>query len=498
MLLNTFPTRADFAAQAANATVIPVGATILADMETPVSLLARFADATDLFLLESAEGGERWGRYSFMGISARANLTIYREEVVLRQGVSEERMPHHGDPLAVVRQLLRPYQLAEIPGLPRLCGGLVGYFAYEMVHFFEPRVANKLPAEQPLGEFIIPDTLLVFDNTAHTLTILALAFTADGEPDSLYDQARSRIAGLLQELAAPPPPAPRQRRAGVTLPAPLRPPDYYQGMVKRLKEEINAGEVIQCVVSQSFVGPAPDDLVALYRAQRFVNPSPYLFFLKARGCTLIGSSPETMVRLDNRSATLRPIAGTRKRGANEQEDRRLADELLQDAKERSEHLMLVDLGRHELGRVARPGTVQVTDLMTVERYSHVMHLVSNITAELEPEVDAYDLIRASFPAGTLSGAPKVRAMELIAELEAEPRGAYGGAVGYLSFDGNMDFCICIRTAVVSHGRLTIRAGAGIVADSDPVAEYQETMNKAAAMMRAIELLASATTAAAAP
>jgi len=262
-------------------------------------------------------------------------------------------------------------------------------------------------------------------------------------------------------------------------------------MVATVKDHITEGDIIQCVISQSFVGPAPDDLVSLYRAQRHVNPSPYLFFLKAQHCTLIGSSPETMIRLDHRTATLRPIAGTRPRGASEQEDRKLADSLLQDEKERAEHLMLVDLGRNELGRVALPGTVQVTDLMIVERYSHVMHLVSNITADLEPGHDAFDLFASSFPAGTLSGAPKIRAMEIIAGLEKEPRGPYGGAVGYVSFDGNMDFCICIRTAVAEHGRLTIRAGAGIVADSDPDAELLETQNKAAAMARALQLLQTA-------
>ena len=259
-------------------------------------------------------------------------------------------------------------------------------------------------------------------------------------------------------------------------------------MVAKVKEHILDGDVIQCVVSQSFVGPAPDDLVSLYRAQRFVNPSPYLFFFKCHGCTLIGSSPETLVRLDNRTATLRPIAGTRPRGKSEQEDRKLADSLLQDEKERAEHLMLVDLARNELGRVSLPGTVQVTDLMFVERYSHVMHLVSNAVGELEPGRDAFDLFQASFPAGTLSGAPKIRAMEIIADLESEPRGAYGGACGYFSFDGNMDFAICIRTAIIEHQRLTIRAGAGIVADSDPASEHLETVNKAKGMARALELL----------
>ncbi len=492
MLLDTFPDRANFDALLDASSVVPVGARILADTETPVSVLARFAPRHPrLFLLESAEGGERWGRYSFMGVTARATVAVYPRDVVVRQGIDEKRIPHNGDPLSVLRDLMKPYSLAHLPGLPRLCGGLVGYFSYEMIHFFESRVPNTLPPERPLAEFVIPDTLLIFDNVNHTLTALALAFREDGNPDTLYDAARARVQDLLATLAQPVPASHVSAPAPIRLPAPVHPPKEFKAMVATVKEHITEGDIIQCVISQSFVGPAPADLVSLYRAQRHVNPSPYLFFLKAQDSTLIGSSPETMIRLDHRTATLRPIAGTRPRGATEQEDRKLADSLLQDEKERAEHLMLVDLGRNELGRVALPGTVQVTDLMVVERYSHVMHLVSNITADLEPGHDAFDLLASSFPAGTLSGAPKIRAMEIIAVLEKEPRGPYGGAVGYISFDGNMDFCICIRTAVAEHGRLSIRAGAGIVADSDPDTELQETRNKAAAMSRALQLLQTA-------
>jgi anthranilate synthase component 1 len=339
-----------------------------------------------------------------------------------------------------------------------------------------------------MAEFIIPDTLLIFDNVTHTLAVLALAFKTDDEADKLYDSAVARVQELLETLAQPADVALHLNKRTVKLPEPAHAPDAFKGMVETVKKHIFEGDIIQCVISQSFVGPAPDDLVSLYRTQRYVNPSPYLFFLKSQACTLIGSSPETMIRLDNRTACLRPIAGTRPRGKTEQEDRKNADSLLQDEKERAEHLMLVDLGRNELGRVSLPGTVQVTDLMIVERYSHVMHLVSNITSDIEPAYDAFDLFKSSFPAGTLSGAPKIRAMEIIAELEDTPRGPYGGAVGYFSFDGNMDFCICIRTAIVEHGRLTIRAGAGIVADSDPEYEYRETVSKAGAMARAIELL----------
>jgi anthranilate synthase component 1 len=490
MHLESFPDRDVFRAALQDATVVPVGTRILADTETPVSVVARFADHADpLFLLESAEGGERWGRFSFVGVSARTRVDVFRDEVVVCEGIGEKRIPHQGDPLAVLRQLMSGYRLAHLPGLPRFCGGLVGYLAYEMVHFFEPRVPNLLPAEKPLAQFVIPDTLLVFDNVTHTLTVLALAFAQDGcDADKLHDAARARVDELLGIIEKPLPAAKHARPAAPAVPQAVLSEQTFRDRVERVKHHIYEGDVIQTVISQSFVCAAPEDIIGLYRAQRFVNPSPYLYLLKFGDVALVGSSPETMIRLEHRTACLRPIAGTRPRGATEQEDRKLADELLQDEKERAEHVMLVDLGRNELGRVARPGTVQVTDLMIVERYSHVMHLVSNITADLEPGHDAFDLLRAGFPAGTLSGAPKVRAMELIAEIEQEPRGPYGGAVGYISFDGNMDFAICIRTATIDRGRLTVRAGAGIVADSDPERERVETVNKARSVARALELL----------
>ncbi len=492
MLLDTFPSQEDFRAAAKSANVIPVGARILADFDTPVSVLARFIGRSDaFFLLESVEGGERWGRFSVIGLSARLRISVFRDDVVIREGMREERRPHQGDPLAVLRTLMAGYRLADLPGRPRFCGGLVGTLAYEAIHFFEPRVPNRLPAEKPLADFMMPDALLVFDNIQHTLTVMVLAFLEPGkEPDSSHEEARRRVRELIDTLEAPAPARPIPPVRSPRPPEAVTKPETFRAMVDTVKEHIYKGDVIQAVISQEFVGEPPADLLGLYRAQRFVNPSPYMYFLRLGGLVLAGSSPETMVRLEHRTATLRPIAGTRPRGANEQEDRELANSLLQDEKERAEHLMLVDLGRNELGRVALPGTVQVNDLMIVERYSHVMHLVSNIVAELEPGKDAFDLLRASFPAGTLSGAPKVRAMELIAELEPSPRGAYGGAVGYIGFDGGMDFAICIRTACIESGRLTIRAGAGIVADSVPETERLETVNKARAVMRALELLSS--------
>jgi anthranilate synthase component I len=489
MLLKKYPTREEFDVMVTEGSVVPVGIKILADKETPVSILSRFAQSSsNLFLLESAEGGERWGRYSFLGIAAHATVTVFSRDVLIRQGIEEQRIAHNNDPFSVLRSIIAPYKLAQMPGLPPFCGGLVGYFAYESINFIESRVPNTLPPDEPMAEFIIPETLLVFDNIAHTLDIIALSYAGSLSTDARYAAAIARAEEVLQKILTVNPNMGIINRRPLSMPLPVTPPEKYKEMVQRVKQHIYDGDVIQCVLSQSFVGPAPDDLVSLYRAQRYINPSPYLYFLKVHGCTLIGSSPETMIRLNRRTACLRPIAGTRHRGATEQEDRRLADELLQDEKERAEHLMLVDLGRNELGRVSIPGSVQVTDLMIVERYSHVMHLVSNITSEVEEQYDAFDLFKYSFPAGTLSGAPKIKAMELIAEFENKPRGPYGGAVGYFSFDGNMDFAICIRTAEARHGRLTIRAGAGIVADSDPDFECRETINKAGVIARSIEML----------
>ena len=489
MLLKKYPSREEFHEMIKEGSVIPVGMKILADKETPVSILTRFAERSpNLFLLESAEGGENWGRYSFLGISAHSTITVFCKDVVVRQGIEERRIPHNNDPFSVLRSIIKPYKLAQLPGLPPFCGGLVGYFSYESIHFIEPKVPNTLPPDAPMAEFIVPDTLLVFDNISHTLDIIALSFEDNKDTDKRYDNATARVEEVYQTILTTNPNEEVQNKTPLTLPQPIMDPGHYKEMVRTVKKNIYEGDVIQCVLSQSFVGPAPDNLVSLYRSQRYINPSPYLYYIKAHGCTLIGSSPETMIRLNQRSACLRPIAGTRHRGKTEQEDRKLADELLQDEKERAEHLMLVDLGRNELGRVSIPGSVQVTDLMIVERYSHVMHLVSNITSDVEDGYDAFDLFKYSFPAGTLSGAPKIKAMEIIAEMEDEPRGPYGGAVGYFSFDGNMDFAICIRTAEARHGRLTIRAGAGIVADSDPDFECQETINKAGSIARSIEML----------
>ncbi|MFP4649919.1 MAG: anthranilate synthase component I family protein [Desulfobacterales bacterium] len=491
MLLRQFPEKSEFAGYFRDHNVVPVCREILADMETPVSVLKKlYQNQSPAFLLESVEGGERWGRYSFLSTSARTRVRVYSDTVEIGKNGENETIAHHGDPLPVLRGLMQRYDPAVIPGLPRFWGGLVGYFAYEAVSFFE-KIENRLPADRPLADFVIPDEMLIFDNIKNTLMMVAICFKKDHpDSDSAYTAAEKRISSIqkaVREKTARP--FPQAEPPGDISLFAVHDPSVYKLNVETVKSRIKDGEIIQAVISQPFCADrVPSDPTALYRAQRYINPSPYMFFMHLDDTVLVGSSPETMVRLENGIAALRPIAGTRPRGKTEQEDRALADEMLQDEKERAEHLMLVDLGRNDLGRVAETGTVQVTNLMIVERYSHVMHLVSNITCDLTEGCDAWDLLAATFPAGTLSGAPKVRAMEIISELEPEPRGPYGGAVGYISFHGNMDLAITIRTACISDGTLTVRAGAGIVADSEPEAEYTETVNKATAMGRALELI----------
>jgi len=497
MMLRQFPDKAAFVKLADRCNVIPVCAETLADMETPVSLMARiYSRRGCVFLFESVEGGERWGRYSFMGLSARSRICVYRDRVSIDTAGETTDIPHNDDPFAVLRSIMKGFTPADIKELPRFWGGLVGYMTYEMVSFIE-KIPSRLPENQPLARFFIPGNLLIFDNVRNTLMLVALAFLDDvSSPEQAYEQALQRIDSLRATLG-------RKGNCGPDLsgnstaedtrfePVSRITPEAYRARVQKVKAYIRAGDVIQTVISQPFEGRAPQDPVSLYRAQRYINPSPYLFFMQIDDVILVGSSPETMVRLENGVATLRPIAGTRPRGNTEQADRTHADDLLRDEKERAEHLMLVDLGRNDLGRVARTGTVQVTELMVVERYSHVMHLVSNIHCDLKADSDAWDLVRAAFPAGTLSGAPKVRAMEIIAELEKFPRGPYGGAVGYVSFHGNMDMAITIRTACIQGDRLTVRAGAGIVADSNPEKERLETVNKAKALHRALRMVATA-------
>ena len=489
MRLREYPEPGRFLQLAAAHNVVPLVREILADTETPVTLLRKlYRGEGPAFLFESVEGGERWGRYSFLGAAGRARVRVFARHVEWDEGGRCERLPHSGNPLAILRDRTGRYCPASLPELPMFWVGLIGRLNYELAAFFEP-VRYELPEDYCFAEFILPGELLVFDNVRHVLSLIVPAFLNPAiDPQRALENARVRL-DELEKLVSRPMPTDDPHRAHT--PAPLRPEwpaERYRSMVSAVKAHILAGDIIQAVVAQPFSGLAPADPWDLYRAVRHVNPSPYLFFLHLGDTALVGSSPETMVRLSHGVATLRPIAGTRPRGGTEQEDRTLADELLRDEKERAEHVMLVDLGRNDLGRVAAAGTVQVTDLMVVERYSHVMHLISNIRADLRPDCDAWDLLRATFPAGTLSGAPKVRAMQIIAEQESAPRGPYGGAIGYISFHGDMDLAITIRTAVLRGGRLTAHAGAGIVADSDPESERLETLHKARAMETAIRLL----------
>ncbi|MDT8388987.1 MAG: anthranilate synthase component I [Lentisphaeria bacterium] len=482
-----YPSLDEFRALSRKGNLVPVCREHLADLETPVSVLTRFAEDDYVFLLESIEGGERWGRYSFVGVNPDVIYTVGDRGLPETPGGPRQvRLTSFSE----VREVMASTRPVSIPGLPRFFGGMVGSVSYETVNEFE-----RLP--EPKGEvnsptcFMQADDLIIFDNVRHTINVVACARLADTESvDHAYHDACKRIKAVERRLKSPRPVLSSAAGDG-TVPAMVS--NVTRGdfcdAVRRAKDYIVAGDIIQVVLSQRFSTALTVAPVQLYRALRLINPSPYTFFMKFDKRILVGSSPEVMVRLTGNKAELRPIAGTRPRGATEQEDRRLADELLADEKERAEHVMLVDLGRNDLGRVAVPGSVQVRDFMTIERYSHVMHIVSHVQSELSPDKDAFDLIKATFPAGTLSGAPKVRAMEIIHELEPRPRGAYGGAVGYIGYDGNMDMAITIRTLEIDGDQVSVQAGAGIVADSVPETEYDETCHKASGMRRALALAA---------
>jgi anthranilate synthase component 1 len=487
-----YPGFSDFEKLSKKGNLIPVYREVLADMETPVSVLMKLSSKPFAFLLESVEGGEKWGRYTFIGSDPRAVFKVKGDEVWIEENGKSSRSKHQGDPLKYLKELMGRYQPVPVPGCPRFYGGAVGYLGYDMVRYFEKLPASALDdLNVDDAVFLLTDTMIIFDNVRHTIKVVACAFTEeDGELSAIYDASKKRIddmVALLDNHVEIRESIKHFAEKGDAAFESNMSREYFENMVRKAKDYIVAGDIIQVVLSQRFCRGNDLDPIDLYRAIRYVNPSPYLFFLKLGDMTLIGSSPEVMVRLEEKIVELRPIAGTRQRGKNEQEDRLLADELLEDPKERAEHVMLVDLGRNDLGRIARIGSVQVTQLMTVERYSHVMHLVSNVQAQLAEGRDAFDVLQATFPAGTLSGAPKIRAMEIIDELEPTRRGSYGGAVGYFSFSGNMDFCITIRTMMIKGGRIFVQAGAGIVADSDPSREYQETVNKAEGMKQAIRL-----------
>lgn len=484
-----YPSWEEFQEKAQKGNLIPVYREILADRETPVSAFEKINDSS-AFLLESVEGGEKIARYSFLGSDSSLVLMSKNKEVKIIRGDYEERK--EGDPLTILKALLQSYRPIKVAGLPRFIGGTVGYLSYDMVRFWE-RIPENNPDEMGFPDclFLITDTILVFDHLKHKIQIVSNAYI-EGDARAAYDEAQAKIEAVIQKLYKSkiphnyPSAVSRAKEYSFT-PVSNFSPAQWDKVVMKAKEYIRAGEIIQVVLSQRFHHPLRTDPFDIYRALRIVNPSPYMYYLKYYGLHIIGSSPELLVRVDDGVAETRPIAGTRPRGINEEEDERLASELIADPKECAEHIMLVDLGRNDLGRVCQYGSVSVTQLMAVERYSHVMHLVSHVRGKLQSGRDAFDTLRACFPAGTVAGAPKVRAMEIIEELEPTRRGPYAGAMGYFSFSGNLDTCITIRTILVKDQDIYFQAGAGIVADSSPEKEYEETLNKARALHRAIEM-----------
>jgi anthranilate synthase component 1 len=486
-----YPTLEDFRGKARHGNLIPVYKPILADMETPVSAFYKISGDSNAFLLESVEGGENLARYSFLGSEPSVLLQSKGNHIRidnLRNNQTTERMCH--DPLKELEYLMQGYNPVHVEGLPRFHGGAVGYLSYDIVRFFEDLPDTTTDDRNlPDALFMITDTLLVFDHVNHQIKVVANAHI-DGGIEKAYARAVDRIEALIDKLKRPLIVNPAKKARDLSVKAPVTSnftKEGYERVVRRAKEYIAAGDIIQVVPSQRFSVPISVNPFEAYRALRTINPSPYMFYLKFDNLQIAGTSPEMMVRVEDGVAETRPIAGTRPRGKTPAEDEALAEELLADPKERAEHVMLVDLGRNDLGRVCEYHTVRVTDMMVIERYSHVMHIVSHVKGKLRKGKNAFDVIRACLPAGTLSGAPKIRAMEIIDELESTRRGPYGGAVGYFSFSGNADTAITIRTLVVKDGVAYVQAGGGIVADSAPELEYQESVNKAHAVLKAIKL-----------
>jgi len=509
------PTLEEFLKLAGQGNLIPVTCRLLADVETPLSAYRKIRGQGESFLFESVEGGEHLGRYSFVGCNPRAvirqtgdrievvengkvveNFLVRRTGVArvpeLKNGDRQDACPTVHDGLEVVERVMKKYRAVALPGLPRFTGGAVGFIGYEFIHDVEPVVPR--PPQDELGTptmvFLIADQLLIFDRAAQTITILVNAILDDAEsPADTYENATSEIERIVSLLEQP------SEHHPVTVPDEVpvisfesnQTKEKFSANVLKSKEYITAGDIIQVVGSQRFSAPVKASPLDIYRAARSVNPSPYMFLLELDGFSLVGASPEIHVRCEDGRVEIRPIAGTRRRGKTDDEDKALEKELLADPKERAEHVMLVDLARNDIGRVCDFGSVQVKELMTIERYSHVMHIVTQVEGKLSAGKSPYDLMRATFPAGTVSGAPKIRAMQIISELEQTTRGPYAGCVGYFSFNGNLDTCITIRTALIKDGRTYIQAGGGWVNDSTPEGEFQETVNKSMAMRKAVAM-----------
>jgi len=502
-----YPTKENFLELAKQGNLIPVTRRLLADFETPLSAYRKIRGQGESFLFESVEGGEHMGRYSFVGCNPRAVIRQLADRVeVLENGkvvdsYSVTQKPVAGDEhsvkdgLVVVEKVMKGYRPVSVPGLPRFTGGAIGFIAYEFIHDIEPVVPRppKDELKTPVMYFLIADEFLIFDHVAQTIMVLVNAvFDDKTRPEDAYEDALAEIDRLVALLEQP------LEHHPVTVPINVADipvesnmsKESFMANVMKSKKYITAGDIIQVVGSQRFSAPVKAAPLDVYRAARSINPSPYMFLLELNGFSLVGASPEIHVRCEDRTVEIRPIAGTRRRGVTEEEDKALEKELLADPKERAEHVMLVDLARNDLGRVCNYGTVRVKDLMIVERYSHVMHIVSQVQGTLSSDRSVYDLMRATFPAGTLSGAPKIRAMQIISELEQTMRGPYGGCVGYFSFNGNLDCCITIRTALLKDGKAYVQAGGGWVNDSVPENEFQETVNKSKAMLKALAMAES--------
>ena len=465
---------------------IPVTLETFADLDTPLSIYLKLANGPYTYLLESVQGGERFGRYSIIGLSSPTRLVVNAHQVLVLTGNRIAEREDDTNPLEFIGNYMKRFRAAPLAGLPRFCGGLVGCFGYDTVRYVETKLTRTSKADElgtPDIVLLLSEEIAVVDNLSGKLTLIVYA--EPGVPGA-FQKAQARLKELLARLREPatiPVETPGNSQPAISMFGEA----HFKQAVLKAKSYITAGDIMQVVLSQRMSKPFSASPLALYRSLRSLNPSPYMFYFNFEDFHVVGASPEILVRLEGDTVTVRPIAGTRKRGASFEEDQALAAELLSDEKERAEHVQLLDLGRNDAGRVAKVGTVKLTENMVVERYSHVMHIVSNVEGKLQPGLSALDVLKATFPAGTVSGAPKVRAMEIIDELEPVKRGIYAGAVGYLGFQGDMDLAIAIRTAVVKDGKLHVQAGAGIVADSDPSSEWQETENKARAVLRAAEL-----------
>lgn len=487
------PDMARFRELSLKGNLIPVYKEMLIDADTPVTAFLKLQESPS-FLLESVVGGEKWARYSFLGLRPSKVIIGRNGFIEVRQKGRETLTIETNDPIGFLKETMSVFKPVDVDGLPRFSGGLVGYLGYDMVRFIE-RLPDEGREGLPLPDMfmMLTDTMLIFDNLRQTIKVVANAHIDGKSPDEAYREAVAKIDSVIDGLKGG---AVRQSYSEIDSAAGVKgegftssfgPKSEFEAAVRKSKEYVMAGDIVQVVISQRFERRAGVDPFSIYRALRVINPSPYMYFLDTGDACLVGSSPEILVRLEGRDITLRPIAGTRKRGGTAERDKALEEELRNDPKEKAEHIMLVDLGRNDVGRVAETGTVKVSDLMTVERYSHVMHMVSNVEGVLRKGLDAFDVLRACFPAGTVTGAPKVRAMEIIEELEPVRRGPYAGAVGYFGYSGNTDTCITIRTLLMKDGEVYVQAGAGIVADSVPEKEYVETVNKAMGMMKAVDI-----------